>query len=87
MPGQRTYNIINIISIACAAWYIAFGWVWAWLANVIFVFPIALLGLVLWIIGRKAINKKLNKIAGIMLIIGTVTSFGAILYYWAMGNW
>jgi hypothetical protein len=87
MPSQRTYTVINIFSIVCATWYIAFGWVWVWLANVIFVFPIALLGLVLWFIGRKAINKKLNKIAGIMLITGTATSFGVALYYLAIGNW
>jgi uncharacterized membrane protein len=81
MASQRTYNIINIASIICAAWYIGFGWFWAWLANVLFVFPIALIGFVLWIVGRRAENKKLNKAAGIMLIIGTVTSFGTLLFF------
>jgi len=85
MASQRTYNVLNILSILCATWYIAFGWFWAWLANIIFVFPFAIIGLVLWFFGRKAENKKLSKAAGIMLIIGTVTSFGALLLF-VVGN-
>lgn len=87
MASQRTYTILNIISILCAAWYIFFGWMWWWYMNLFFVFPFAILGFVLWIFGRKAENKGLSKAAGIMLILGTVTSFGAIFYFKLIGNW
>jgi hypothetical protein len=87
MASQRTFNILNILSIICSVWYIAFGWVWAWLVNVFLVFPFALIGLILWLFGRKAENKKLSKAAGIMLLIGTVTSFGTLLVFVLADKW
>ena len=81
MPSQRTSNILNILAIICATWYIVFGWVWAWYINVMFVFPFAIIGFFLWLAGRKAERKGLSRTAGIMLIVGTATSFGALLFY------
>lgn len=79
MANQRTLNIINIFAIICGIWFVAFGWVWAWLANVIFVFPFAILGLILWLVGRKAEKKILSKVAGWLLVAGTVLSVGTLL--------
>lgn len=87
MASQRTYTVLNIISIICAAWYILCGWMWWWYMNIVFVFPFAIISFILWLIGRKAEKKGLNKTAGIMLIIGTVTSFGVLLFFVLADRW
>ena len=81
MAGERSLNVLNILSILCGLWYIAFGWVWTYFANVLIVFPFAIIGFFLWRYGRKAERKVLNRIAGWLLVTGTVTSFGMLLYW------
>ena len=85
MASQRTLNILNILAIICGLWYVAFGWVWAWLINVLFVFPFAIAGVFLWWAGRKAEKKELNKVAGWLLVVGTVASI-AMLVYWIISE-
>lgn len=83
MANQRALNIINILSIICGVWFVALGWMWAWLINVIFVFPFAIIGFILWLFGRKAQNRKLNKTAGWLLVVGAAISI-ATLVAWAI---
>lgn len=87
MRSQRSYNILNSIAILCGAWHIMLGWLWWWYLNVIFVFPVAILGAILWYLGRKADRKILNTIAGVMLLIGTAFSLGVFLYFFMNGRW
>lgn len=86
MANQRALNIINIFSIICGAWFILGGWVWVYLFNVIFVFPIALLGFGLWLYGRRAANIKLNRVAGWLLLIGLILSFGFLMAWYISGG-
>lgn len=40
----RTYTILSLIF---GLWFLALGWLWVYLFNVVFVFPLALIGFVL----------------------------------------
>ncbi|HCW07172.1 MAG TPA: hypothetical protein DGG95_07395 [Cytophagales bacterium] len=76
---KNRFTVYNVIAILCGIWFLAFGWVWAWYANVFIAYPFAILGFFMWLAGRKAENKTLNKIAGYILLVGLVVSLGFLV--------
>ncbi len=81
MTLDRKKFIYNILALICSVWFLLLGWFWAWLVNVILVFPVAIAGFFLWRSGRGSTKPLLNKIVGWLLISGLVTSLGALLMF------
>ena len=79
--SEKRFMYYNVIGLLCAIWFLLFGWVWVYFANLIFVFPFAILGFFLWRKGRGAENKILNKVVGWMLLAGLVSSVGALIAF------
>jgi len=79
MTNDRKKLIFNIIALICGIWFLLLGWFWAWLINVIFVFPVAIVGFILWRLGRG--SSKLNRIVGWLLLAGLVTTLGSLLLF------
>jgi hypothetical protein len=79
MSKQTWLNISNYASMVFGVWFVLTGWFWAYLAALIIAWPAAVLGLILWLIGRKSEKKTPNKIAGYILLAGTVTSIAAFI--------
>ena len=79
MNGEKKLLVINICALLCAVWFLLLGWVWVYFANIIFVFPVAILGFFLWRKGRSVEKKKLNKIVGWVFLAGIVSSLGSLV--------
>jgi hypothetical protein len=47
MTIDRKKLNFNILALICSIWFLLLGWYWAWLINVIFVFPLAIVGFIL----------------------------------------
>jgi hypothetical protein len=73
--------MISVLALLCSLWFLALGWAWVYFINIVFVFPIAILGFIFW---RKSKNIKptvLNRITGIIFLIGLLTSLSALILY------
>ncbi len=79
MTNDRKKLIFNIIALICGIWFLLLGWFWAWLINVIFVFPMAIVGFILWRLGRGSSKPLLNTIVGWLLLAGLITALGSLL--------
>lgn len=75
MEGKSTAKLYYLFAIICGTWFLTTSWVWVYYTNLVFSFPVALLGLFLWSRGRK-INpgSRANPIAMWLLITGLATS-------------
>lgn len=75
MEGKSTAKLYYLFAIICGMWFLATSWLWVYYANLIFSFPVALLGTFLWSRGRK-INpgSRANPIAKWLLMAGVITS-------------
>lgn len=75
MEAKSTAKLYYLFAIICGTWFLATGWLWVYYFCLIFSYPVALLGLLLWSRGRK-INpgSKANPIAMWLLIAGLTTS-------------
>jgi len=74
MTKEKWHRVCNIIAIICGVWFLLLGWFWVWYINIFLAYPVGIIGFFLWLAGRKAERKKLNKIAGYLLLIGLVIS-------------
>ena len=79
MNKEFRFLIYNVLALICGVWFLLVGWYWGHLFNVIFVFPIAILGFFLWRKGQGAEKKLLNKIVGWLLWAGCVSSIGFLI--------
>lgn len=79
MTIERRKLIFNILALICGIWFLLLGWFWAWLVNVIFVFPVAIVGFFLWRAGRGSAKPLLNRIVGWLMIAGLVATLGSLL--------
>jgi len=79
MTLDRKKLIFNILALICSIWFLLLGWFWAWLINVIFVFPVAVVGFILWCLGRGSTKPKLNRIVGWLLLAGLTATLGSLL--------
>ncbi|MFZ1806586.1 MAG: hypothetical protein WAU36_05165 [Cyclobacteriaceae bacterium] len=75
MDTKTKQRILNIASLICGIWFLVTSWFWAWLINVIFSFPIGLLGVIFLYFGRKYDdNNRLNKISIIIHGLGLASA-------------
>lgn len=81
MTIDRKKLIFNILALICSIWFLLLGWFWAWLINVIFVFPVAIVGFILWRLGRDSTKPLLNRIVGWLLLAGLAATLGALLLF------
>jgi len=80
MTIERKKLIFNILALICSIWFLLLGWFWAWLINVIIVFPFAVIGFFLWRLGRGSTKPLLSRIVGWLLIAGLATTLGSLLF-------
>lgn len=75
---NKTYSIIALI---CSIWFVLFGWAWTYLVNVVLVFPIAIVGVILWRRSRPEIKTLRYTVTGVLFIIGSISAIVAIFLY------
>lgn len=75
MENSSKANVYFYSALLCAVWFILTSWFWAYFVNVVFSFPIGLVGLFLWYRGKKQEGGSLRfRIVQYILIAGVVTS-------------
>lgn len=80
MEGKSNAKLYYLFSIICGTWFLVTGWVWAYFANLMFSYPVALLGLFLWSRGKKLNpGSKANLIALWLFVAGLVISLIALI--------
>jgi hypothetical protein len=78
MSRKKTYSIIALI---CSIWFVLFGSMWVYLANVVLVFPVAIVGFVLWRKSKPETKNLRYTITGALFLIGSIISVVALLLY------
>jgi hypothetical protein len=79
METKSKTPYFSIFAVFCATWFALTGWIWPYLANIIFSFPFGVIGLFLWWKGKKSgESRALNKTAGVILVVGVVIAFGSL---------
>jgi hypothetical protein len=73
--------MISVLALLCSLWFLALGWAWVYFINIVFVFPIAILGFILWRKSNKEKTTLLNRITGIILLTALATSLGSLVLY------
>ena len=73
-------DVLFVTAIVLAVWFALTSWFWVYLANVFFSFPVGIISLILWLVIKKD-EKKRNKVIPIILIIGLVSSLGALAFF------
>lgn len=66
-----------VIAFACSVWFVLLGWMWVYFLNIVFVFPIAIVGFIFWRKGKTERKNLLHSATGILLIIGALISLAA----------
>lgn len=74
-------DILFIVAVLFAVWFVAVGWVWVYYANIIYALPFGIASLVIWLWIKKD-GKKRNKIIPLFLLIGLTFSLGYLFYVW-----
>lgn len=54
----RTNDILFIIAIIFALWFVAVGWVWVYYVNIIYAMPFGIAALLIWFKLKKAARKE-----------------------------
>lgn len=73
-------DVLFVTAIVLAVWFALTSWFWVYLANLFFSFPVGIISLILWLAIKKD-EKKRNKVIPIILIIGCVSSLGALAFF------
>lgn len=82
MNTENKVSLYNVFALVCAIWLFATGWMWTYYINIVFSFPIGILGYFLWKRGKqKDPQSILNKMALSFLIGGSVTSIIALFLF------
>jgi nicotinamide riboside transporter PnuC len=80
MEGKSTAKLYYLFAIICGTWFLVTSWIWVYFANLMFSYPVALLGLFLWSRGKKFNpGSKANPIALWLHIAGFVVSVIALI--------
>ena len=78
-PRESSHGTIAII---CGVWFCLTGWIWTNFANVLFAYPIGLLGFCAWLKAYQANPQdKRNSIAITLLGLGLASSITAAFIY------
>lgn len=68
------------LALVCGVWFLLTSWAWPYLGNLVFSYPIGLLGLSLWLRIRRANPESVaNKWVGARLAAGLVSSIVALV--------
>ena len=71
-----------IASLVCGTWFLLSGWCWTYLACLVISYPVGLLGLWLWWLGKKQDpTSKLRRPALYLLGLGLAVSLGAMFVF------
>lgn len=82
MASPRKALIYNLIALVCAIWFLLTSWLWAYLINLIIASPAAIIGLILWKLGKnEAPESRLNRVVFWLFIAGFITSGVALLSF------
>jgi nicotinamide riboside transporter PnuC len=80
MEGKSTAKLYYLFAIICGTWFLVTSWIWVYFANLMFSYPVALLGLFLWSRGKKLNpGSKANPISLWLHIAGFVVSVIALI--------
>jgi hypothetical protein len=83
MNATTKQRILNITSLLCGVWFLATSWAWVWLINVLFSFPVGILGMILWYFGKRYDDQnRLNKISLLLHGLGLASSIIAFLLFY-----
>ena len=73
--------LLNVGALICGVWFFFAGMVWMYWAALFFAYPIGLLGIVLWWLGkRQKMQTTFNRIVLGVFILGLVCSVGMLVY-------
>jgi hypothetical protein len=85
MTDVKSPKFYNIASIICGTWFLLTGWMWAYLVNIVFSFPVGAVGIYLWYKGKRIDpHNRANKAALIIHIAGlaiSVVTFFALYFF------
>lgn len=80
MEGKSNAKLYYLFAIICGTWFLVTSWFWVYFANLIFSYPVALLGMFLWSRGKKLNpGSKANPIALWLHVAGLSISIIALL--------
>ena len=82
MKEEKKALFLNLGAVVCGVWFLLTGWMWPYLVNLVFSYPVAIIGFFLWYFGRKiAPGKRLNLAAISLLAAGFIGSIGALFMF------
>ena len=82
MPESKRALIYNVIALVCAIWFLLTSWLWSYMINLIISWPVAIIGLILWKLGKKETpDSAVNKIAFWLFVAGFFISGIALLTF------
>lgn len=73
--------IFNILAALCAIWFVLLSWAWVYLFNVLFVFPVGIVGIVLWLKGRDSEYKTLHRVTAVLFVAGLLSALTSIFLF------
>lgn len=76
MSNQSFQLMFNIVAILCGIWFLLTGWIWVYGAAAFISYPIAIIGLFYWGLGKRtdsSLSDPILTIYIISLIISLVT--------------
>ena len=81
-PPTARAGVYTTLAILCGAWFLLTGWIWTYLANLFFSYPVAVIGLLLWRRARQLDpDNAMNRVALALHAGGLVASLVALLLY------
>jgi hypothetical protein len=82
MTNEKKARILYIISLICGIWFLLFGWIWTYFANLILVYPFAVVGLICWIFAKKLDpESRYNRICIRLLLTAFFLSLFCLFLY------
>lgn len=79
MNTEHRHLLFNVMALVCAIWFLLTSWFWAYFAALLFAYPVGLVGIIFWWLGKRAEKKLLNKIAGWIFLFGFVASITVLV--------
>jgi hypothetical protein len=71
MATKSRITFYNNMALLCGIWFLLTAWLWTYLMNLVISLPFGILGMILWLKGKKADPaNKWSKITLIVLLAG-----------------
>lgn len=82
MEGKSNAKLYYLFAIICGTWFLCTSWFWSYGGNLIVSYPVAAIGIFLWMRGKKLNpGNKANIIALSLFIGGFVISMISLVVY------